>query len=387
MTLQLTEDQRMVQELARSFAEREAGPRADELDKTGRFPAQSIQKMAEIGLMGLTIPERYGGAGLDELCKVLAITEIARGCASTAEILAVHSFVSEIILKHGSEAQKEKYLPMAAAGGVGAFALTEPNAGSDAGSIRTRAVPDGDGYILDGSKCFISNMGEGEGDYVVVFALTDPEQGTRGMTAFLLDRDTPGFRLGKTEEKMGLRGAAVSELIFDGCRVPGSSVLGQVGAGFQIAMSGLDGGRVGIAAQSVGLARAALDEAVTYAKQRIQFGRPIADQQGIQWYLADMATRIEAAQGLVYAAADLRMRGEPAEKAASMAKYYASETAVYVAGLALQIHGGYGYMKDYPIERIYRDARILTIYEGTSEIQKLVIARRLLREHGTEKGG
>lgn len=316
---------------------------------------------------------------MNEVCKVLAVSEIAKACSSTAEFYAVQLLVNGIIVNNGSKEQKEKYLKWALEGGIGAFALTEPGAGSDAGGLQTTAVLDGDEYVINGSKCFISNMGPEEGDYAVVIALTDRAKKTRGMTAFLIDRDTPGFIVGKTEDKMGICGAAVSELIFEDCRVPKSAVLGKIGSGFKVAMSGLDSGRVGIAAQACGEAQAALDLAIAYSKQRVQFNRPISTKQGLQWYLAEMATELRAAQLLTLEAADKRDRNEPAAMSASMAKFYAAETAVKVAGKALQIHGGYGYIKDYAIERIYRDSRILTIYEGTSEVQKIVIAKELLK--------
>ena len=377
---QFTEDQLAIQETIRDFAEKEIRPRAAEVDQSSRFPAETISMLADMGVMGLNIPEAYGGAGLDEICKVLAISEIARCCASTAEILAVHLLVNDIILRQATEAQKAKYLPQAAEGKLGAFCLTEPGAGSDAGALRTRAVRDGEDYILGGTKVFISNFGPEEGSHFVIIALTDPAKGTRGgMTAFLLDRDTPGLYLGKTEDKMGMRGAAVSELILEDCRVGADAVMGREGDGFQIAMGGLDGGRIGISAQAFGLAQGALEEGVKYANERVQFGKPISANQGLQWYIADMATRVEAARLLCLQAASKRQSGEPVSKYASMAKYYCAETATYVCDLALQLHGGYGYMKDYPIERMYRDARILRIYEGTSEIQKIVIAKEVLR--------
>lgn len=375
----LNEDQLMIQQLARDFAQAELAPIAAELDKTGHFPLAIIAKMAEIGFTALNVPEAYGGAELDEVCKVLIISELAKCCASTAEVIAVHTLVNDIFIKHGSEAQKEKYLTAAVQGKIGAFALTEPGAGSDAAAAKTRAVVDGDDYIINGTKCFISNMGKEEGDFVVVIALTDPEQKTRGMSAIVVDRGTPGFSVGKTEEKMGLRAAAVSELIFEDCRVPRSNLIGKEGQGFKIAMMALDGGRVGMAAQGIGVAEAALEASVKYSKERVQFGKPISALQGIQWYLADMATRTEAAKALVFEAAEALADGRPASKLASMAKYLASENAVWVTNKALQIHGGYGYMTDYPIERMYRDARIIPLYEGTSEIQKSVIARELLK--------
>lgn len=378
---QFTEDQESIRQAIRGLAEKEIRPRATEVDRAGRFPAETIAMLADMGVMGLNIPEEYGGAGLDEICKVLAISEVARCCASTAEILAVHLLVNDIILHQASENQKAKYLPMAVEGRLGAFCLTESGAGSDAGGLRTKAVCDGEDYILNGAKVFISNFGPEEGNHFIIIALTDPAKGTRGgMTAFLVGRDTPGLSLGKTEEKMGMRGAAVSELILEDCRVGADAVMGKVGDGFKIAMSGLDGGRIGISAQAVGLAQGALEEGVKYANERVQFGKPISANQGLQWYIADMATRVEAARLLCLQAADKRHRGEPASKYASMAKYYCAETACYVCDLALQLHGGYGYMKDYPIERMYRDARILRIYEGTSEIQKIVIAKEVLKD-------
>ena len=378
---QLTEEQRDIQKMIRKYAQEKIKPLAEEIDREGRFPIENIQGLTEMGILGINIPEEYGGAGMDEICKVLAISEVAKCCASTAEILAVHLLVSDIILKQGTEEQKQEFLPLAAEGKLGAFALTEAGAGTDAGGLLTKAVLKDDSYVINGSKCFISNMGAEEGEFLVVIAITDKDKGTHGgMTAFLVRRDTPGISLGKTENKMGIRGAAVSEIIFTDCVVPMSTVLGKVGDGFKVAMSGLDGGRVGIAAQSLGIAEAALELGVKYIKERVQFGKPLASKQGLQWYLADMATRLEAARLLVYSAAVARMTGgKDISQMASMAKYYASETACYICDLSLQLHGGYGYMKDYAIERLYRDARILRIYEGTSEVQKMVIARHILK--------
>ncbi len=378
---QFNEDQKDLRDLVRDFSEKELKPRAAELDKTSAYPKAAIEQLAEMGIMSVNIPEEYDGAGMDEVCKVLAIEEISRCCGSTAEIVATQLLVNDIIKKNGNEEQKQKYLPLSAQGIIGAFALTEPGAGSDAGGLRTRAVKKGDKYILNGSKCFISNMSQEEGAYAIVITLTDPEKGSRGgMTAFLVDRDAPGFSVGKTEEKHGIHAAAVSELVFDDCEVPESAIMGKVGDGFKIAMSGLEGGRVGMAGFSVGLAQAALEEAIKYTKEREQFKKPIAANQGIQWYLADMATRVEAARLLTYRAASaLDDHLDGIAIMASMAKYYASETATYVADLALQMHGGYGYVTDYAIERIYRDARIARIFEGTSEIQKIVIAKGLLK--------
>jgi len=378
---QFTEDQLAIREIIREFAENEIKPKADELDKTGSYPLETVNALADMGVMGLNIKGEYGGSEMDEICKVIAVSEVARCCASTAEILAVHLMVNDVIQSNANEEQKKKYLPMAAEGKLGAFALTEPNAGSDASGVKTKAVKDEDSYIINGTKCFISNLGPEEGNHIIVLAMTDPDKGTRGgMTAFLVDRDTPGLSVGKTEDKMGIRAAAVSELIMEDCRVPESAILGKLGDGFKIAMSGLDGGRIGIAAQAVGVAQGAMEEGVRYAKERVQFGKPISANQGLQWYIADMATRVEAARLLTLRAACKRNNGKPVSRYASMAKYYAAETACYVCDLALQLHGGYGYMKDYPIERMYRDARIIRLYEGTSEIQKIIIAKDILKE-------
>lgn len=378
MNFKLTEDHEAIIADVRAFAKKEIAPYAAEIDSESRFPAEIIKKMAELGYMGINIPEEYGGAGLDDVYKVLVVREIAKCCASTAEILAVQSLVNDIIIRKGTEEQKKKYLPMVSEGKIGAFALTEAGAGSDAGAVRTKAVSDGDNYIINGSKCFISNMGPEEGDFVVLIALTDPSAGMKGMSAIIVDRGTPGFSIGKVEDKMGIRGAAVSELIFEDCIVPKSNLVGKEGEGFKIAMSALDGGRIGIAAQALGIAEAAIEASIEYSKQRSQFGKPVSALQGIQWYLADMATRTEAAKLLILQAADMRSRGENITKEAAMAKYYASENAVYVTDRAVQIHGGYGYMKDYPIERMYRDARITPLYEGTSEVQKVVISRAVI---------
>ena len=378
MNFTFTEEQIAARDLMRDFAQNEVKPIAEELDKTGRFPAEIFAKLAELGLMGLNIPEEYGGAGLDEIAKILCIEEIAKCCSNCSEVYAVQMLVNDIINRNGTEEQKKKYLGMACEGKIGAFALTEPSAGSDANGVKTKAVKDGDDYILNGTKCFISNMGPGEGDYAIIIAITDPATGEK--TAFLVDRETPGFSIGKVEDKMGMRAAAVSELVMVDCRVSKDQILGKIGGGLKVALGGLDGGRVGISAQSLGICEACLDAAVEYSKQRVQFGKPVCKNQGLQWYMAEMATRIEAARGLVYMAACARMNGDKdSSMRCSMAKYYASETAKFVADRALQIHGGYGYMKDYAIERLYRDARILSIYEGTSEVQKMVIAKAVMK--------
>ncbi len=378
MDFTYTEEQEMVRELAATFAKNYVAPLSEQMDVDNTMPHHIIDKMAELGFMGISIPEEYGGAGMDEVSKALVIMEIAKVDASVAELLAVHTLTSDIFLKRGTEEQKKKYLALGASGKVGAFALTEPGAGSDASAAKTKAISDGDDYIINGTKCFISNMGPEEGDYVILIALTDPSAGTKGMSAIVVDRNTPGFSVGKLENKMGLRGANVSELIFQDCRVPKSNLLGKEGEGFKIAMAALDGGRIGMASQAVGIAEGAIDLAVAYAKERVQFKKPISANQGIQWYLADIATSTEAAKMLTLQAADLRQRGQNIGKLAAMAKYYASENAVTVTNKALQIHGGYGYMKEYAIERMYRDARITTLYEGTSEVQKMVISRAVL---------
>ena len=378
MDFTYTEEQEMVRELAATFAKNYVAPLSEQMDIDNTMPHHIAEKMAELGFMGIKVPEEYGGAGMDEVSKALVIMEIAKVDASVAELLAVHTLTNDIFLKRGTEEQKKKYLALGASGKVGAFALTEPGAGSDASAAKTKAISDGDDYIINGTKCFISNMGPEEGDYVVLIALTDPSAGTKGMSAIVVDRNTPGFSVGKLENKMGLRGANVSELIFQDCRVPKSNLLGKEGEGFKIAMAALDGGRIGMASQAVGIAEGAIDLAVAYAKERVQFKKPISANQGIQWYFADIATSTEAAKMLTLQAADLRQRGQNIGKLAAMAKYYASENAVTVTNKALQIHGGYGYMKEYAIERMYRDARITTLYEGTSEVQKMVISRAVL---------
>ena len=378
--MKLTDEQKDIQSLIRDFAQKEIAPLAAEIDEQSRFPAETIQQLADMGFMGLCVPEEYGGGGMDEITKCLVIIELAKACASTAVIVDVHYLVSDIIMHMGNEEQKAKYLPLACEGKLGAFCLTEPGAGSDAGGLRTKAVKDGSDYIINGSKCFITNCGPDEGEFFVVIALTDSEKKTHGgMTAFLVDRSNPGISIGKTEHKMGIHGSQTSEVILTDCRVPESAILSKIGDGFKIAMIGLDGGRIGIASQAVGIAEGALAEAIKYSKEREQFGRPIGKNQGLQWYIAEMATRAEAAKMLVMEAADLRERGEDCTTVAAMAKLFAGEAACFVTDLALQIHGGYGYMKDYPIERMYRDARITRIYEGTSEVQKMVIARNVMK--------
>jgi len=383
MDLKLTEEQEMVRKMARDFAQKEVAPIAAEMDEKGEVPFGNIKKMGRLGLLGLTAPEEYGGGGADTVSYVVALEEIAKACASTAVVMAVqNSLVNYALARFGTEEQKRKFLvPLAQGEKIGAYALTEPEAGSDAAAIRTRAVRDGDEYVINGTKHFITNGGFA--DIVILYATVDPSKGYRGITAFIVEKGTPGFSTGKEENKMGIRATNTCELIFQDCRVPVANRLGDEGQGFKIALSALDAGRIGIGAQAVGIAQAAYEAALEYAKTRVQFGQPIAQLQAIQWMLADMATRIEAARLLVYKAAlakdEAQKTGARFSKEAAMAKLFASETAGFVTDCALQIHGGYGYMKDYPLERYYRDARITRIYEGTNEIQRLVIARSILR--------
>lgn len=379
MDFQFTKAQEMLQKVAREFAENEVGPLAAEVDRTGIYPKETFEKMAKIGFTGIGTPIEYGGSGGNDIDKVIVVNEIAKKCAATAAILSIHTIFAQGILKFGTEEQKKKYLPMMAEGGcLGAFALTEPNAGTDAGAAKTTAILDEETgeYVINGTKCFIS--GGAQAQAVLVFALTEPVKGLKGMSAIIVEKGTPGFTYGKIEEKMGIHGSETAELIFDNCRVPKENLVGKLGKGFNIAMTCLDGARIGVAAQALGIAEGAFEESVKYAKERVQFGKPIAELQGIQWYLAEMATKIEAARWLIYYAASLKNSGKPFTKEAAMAKFNASTVAREVTNLALQIHGGYGYMKDYPLERMYRDAKITEIYEGTSEVHKVVISRAVL---------
>ncbi|MCP4753975.1 MAG: acyl-CoA dehydrogenase, partial [Proteobacteria bacterium] len=348
--------------------------------RTKEFPADNLKKMGELGLMGMTIPPEYDGEGADTVSYVLALSEIAYSCASTAVVMSVHnSIVCESLNKFGSEDQKKRYLiPLTAVDMIGAFALTEPHAGSDPVSQSTTAVRDGDDYVLNGTKRFITS-GRNSG-LVVVTAKTDESEKHRGISAFLVRKETPGLNVGHTEEKMGLRASDTTDLLFEDCRVPVEDRLGAEGDGFKIAMAALDCGRIGIAAQSIGVAQAALDAAVDYAKQREQFGQKISKFQGLRWMIADMATEIEAARQLMFSAAAMKDRGEKFTTEASMAKLFASEMVNRVTAKAVQIHGGYGFTKDYAVERLYRDARVFTIYEGTSEIQRIVISNQVLSD-------
>ena len=378
MSFELTEEQKMIRAMVREFARTEILPTAAERDRTKEFPRESLRKMGELGLLGMNVPAEYNGAGVDTVSYSVALQEVAYACASTAVIMSVHNSVAcGPIYLFGSDYLRETYLkPLAAGKMIGSFAVTEPGAGSDPASQKSRALKDGDSYVINGNKVLITT---GKNSNVtVVTAYTSRERKHRGISAFVVEKGTPGFSVGREEEKMGLCASDTVELIFEDCRVPKENLLGKEGDGFVIAMASLDGGRIGIASQSVGLAQACLDAAVTYAKERIQFGKPIAQFQAIRWMIADMATEIEAARLLTFNAAAMKDRGENFSAAASMAKVFASEMANQVAYRALQIHGGYGYIKDFPVERYYRDARVLTLYEGTSEIQRTVISNHLL---------
>ncbi|MEM0466553.1 MAG: acyl-CoA dehydrogenase [Candidatus Thermoplasmatota archaeon] len=379
MQLELTEQQKMIKNMVRDFAEKEIAPHAKELDKKEEYPSAILKKMAELGLLGVFIPTEYSGAGLNALSYAIIIEEISRKCAATGVITSVHnSLAASPIIHYGTEEQKKKYLPLLAKGEkIGAFAGTEPNAGSDLGAMQTTAVRKGDHYIINGQKTFITS-GPKAG-IIIVFAVTDKTAGTKGISAFIVENTMKGFKVGNTFQKLGINASLTSELIFENMHVPKENLLGKEGEGFKIALSTLDGGRIGIASQAVGIAQAALDESIEYAKQRQQFGKPIAQFQAIQWMIADIATRIEAARYLVYSAAYKKDKGERYSKEAAMAKLFASETAMDAVIKAVQIHGGYGYTKEYTVERLFRDAKITEIYEGTSEVQRMVIASNILK--------
>ncbi|QEK37372.1 MULTISPECIES: acyl-CoA dehydrogenase family protein [Acinetobacter] len=371
------EEQVLIQDMAKSFAQEQIKPYASEWDRQGTFPAQALQQMGQLGFMGMLVPEEWGGSATGNLAYVLALEEIAAADGATSAIMSVHNSVGCVpILKFGTEEQKQQFLvPLAKGEMIGAFALTEPHTGSDAAAIKTRAVKDGDHYIINGAKQFITS-GHNAG-VIIVFAVTDPSAGKKGMSAFLVPRNTPGYEVIRVEEKLGLHASDTCQIALTDVRVHKSMLLGKEGEGLKIALSNLEGGRIGIAAQAVGLARAALEEATRYAKERVAFGKPIFEQQAVSFRLASMATEIAAARQLVHQAARLKEAGQPCLTEASMAKLFASEMTERVCSNALQIFGGYGYLKDFPIERIYRDARICQIYEGTSDIQRLVIARSL----------
>jgi len=380
MTFKLNEEQLMIQSMVRDLARTEFAPKAMERDKTKEFPADNLKKLGELGLMGMMVPPEYGGSGADTISYVLALAEVAYACAATAVVMSVHnSIVCESILRSGTEDQKKNYLPRLASGEIlGAFALTEPNAGSDPSSQTTKAVFEGDSYVLSGTKRF-TTTGKNAG-LVIVTAKTDETARHKGISAFLIEQDTPGLTVGPLEDKMGLRASDTADLIFEDCRIPAENRLGNEGDGFLIAMTGLDGGRIGIAAQSLGVARAAFDAAVQYAREREQFGRAISKFQGLRWMIADMATEIEATRLMMLSAAEMKDNGENYTLQASMAKLFASEMVNRITAKAIQIHGGYGFTKEYPVERYYRDARVFTIYEGTSEIQRVVISNLIFRD-------
>ena len=380
MDFSLTEDQKMLRTMVRDFAEKELEPIAAEIDEAATFPAASVRKAAEIGLMGIGYPEKYGGSGGGAIEQVITFEEVARVCAATAVvIIASNELTGHPIYVHGNEEQRQQYLaPLLRGEKLGAFGLTEAGAGSDVASMVMTAKRKNGGYVLNGNKLFITNGAEA--DIIVTFATVDRSQGYRGVTAFIVEKDTPGFSVGKHERKLGIRASSTAELVFEGCFVPEVNRLGDEGRGFRIALESIDSSRIGIAAQAVGIAQGAFDKSLDYAKERQQFGEPIANFQAIQWMLADMATQIDAARLLTYRAAYLKDQGLKFIKEASMAKVFAAETAMSVTTKAIQVHGGYGYTKDYPVERYFRDAKITEIYEGTSEMQRMTIARQLLRD-------
>jgi butyryl-CoA dehydrogenase len=383
MTLALTDEQKMIRTMVREFARDVVAPGAAERDRTKTFPAEILRQMGELGLMGMMIPPQYGGSGADTVSYVLALAEIAGACAATAVVMSVqNSIVCESLHRFGSEAQKQRYLvPLAKGEKIGAFALTEPDAGSDPVSQSTRAAHDGDGYLLNGTKRFITSGRNAQ--ILLVTAKTQPALKHKGISTFILTRDDPGFKAGHMEDKLGLRASDTTDVVLSDCRIPADRLLGDQGQGFTIAMQGLDGGRIGIAAQSIGVATAALDAAVAYTTQREQFGRKVSKFQGLRWMIADMATELEAARQLTLSAAAMKDRGEDYTRQASMAKLFASEMVNRVTARALQLHGGYGYTKEYPVERYYRDARVFTIYEGTSEIQRVVISNHIFKDKRT----
>ena len=384
MNVELTQEQQMVQAMAREFAEGEVRPIAAEIDREARFPHETVKRMGALGLMGIMVPERWGGSGGDTVAYVVAVEEIAKACGSHAVIMSVNnSLYCDPLLKYGTDAQRERFLtPVAAGHAHGCFALTESQAGSDARNQATLATRDGDSYVLNGKKQFISTGREAS--FALVFGQTDRAKAHHGISAFVVEKGAPGFGVSKTEDKLGIRASDTAELVFEDCRVPAANRLGEEGMGFKIALAAIDGGRIGIAAQALGIAAGAYERSLAYARERKSFGVPIGQHQMVQWMLADMATAIEAARLLTLRAAFLKDRGEPFGPEAAMAKLFASETAMRVTTDAVQVHGGYGFIKEYQVERHFRDAKITQIYEGTSQIQKLVIARHLLS--GTAAG-
>ena len=383
MSIQLTDEQLMIQSMVRDFAREVIAPTAADRDKNKAFPAENLKRLAELGFMGMMVPPEYNGSGADTVSYVLALAEVAYACAATAVVMSVHnSIVCESILRYGSEAQKQQWLKRLATGELlGAFALTEPHAGSDPLRQSTKAVRDGDEYVLNGTKRFITTAKNA--GLIIVTAKTDEAARHRGISAFIVPQGAAGLVVGHLEDKMGLRASDTADLIFEDCRVPAENLLGSEGEGFKIAMTALDGGRIGIAAQSVGVAQAALDAAVQYTKEREQFGQSISKFQGLRWIVADMATEIEAGRQLMLSAAAMKDRGVNFSMQASMAKLYASEMVNRVTARAVQMHGGYGFIREYPVERFYRDARVFTIYEGTSEIQRIVISNHIFQDKRT----
>ncbi|HSY59091.1 MAG TPA: acyl-CoA dehydrogenase [Terriglobales bacterium] len=381
MNLELTEEQQLLQRTVREFAEAEVKPFAKEVDETGRFPRDTIKKAAELGLTGVAIPENYGGAGMDHISYTIVIEEISRVCASTSVILSVqNSLYCDPVYRFGTEEQKQKFLvPFASGEKIGCYALTEPQAGSNAAALTTKAIRKGDSYVVNGTKAWITNGGAA--DAVIAYVNTQPEKGEKGITALVIEKGTPGFSVGKEEKKLGIHGSACTELVFSDCVVPAANRIGNEGEGYKVALSTLDGGRIGIASQATGIAQGAFEAALSYAQQRQAFGHPIADFQAIQFMLADMATEIDAARLLARRAAWKQDSGARFSMEAAIAKLFASEMSTRVAHKAIQIHGGNGYSSEYPVERAYRDTRITEIYEGTSEIQRLVIASWVLRSY------
>lgn len=379
MDFSLSKKEQLFLQMIKEFAEKEVKPIAAEVDEDERFPEETVEKMANLGILGINIPTEFGGAGSSNLMYIMAVEELSRVCGTTGVIVSAHtSLCAAPILHFGTQEQKMKYLPALASGkSLGAFGLTEPNAGTDASGQQTIAVEMDDCYLLNGTKIFITNA-QYASTYIII-AMTDKSKGTKGISAFIVDADTPGFSVGKKEKKMGIRGSATCELIFENCRIPKENLLGKVGEGFKIAMWTLDGGRIGIASQALGIAQGAMDETVKYTKERKQFGKSLSQFQNTQFQLADMETKVVASRLLVYKAATLKDNGQAYSVAAAMAKLFAAETAMEVTTKAVQLHGGYGYTREYPVERMMRDAKITEIYEGTSEVQRMVISASLLK--------
>jgi butyryl-CoA dehydrogenase len=379
MRIELTDEQAMVRDMAREFAQEHVAPIASEIERDARFPHETVKRMGELGLLGIMVPETWGGSGADTVSYVVALEEISKACASHAVVMSVNnSLYCDPVWKYGTDEQRARFLKPAASGhALGCFALTEPEAGSDARNQHTVAVRDGNDYVITGRKLFISTGREAS--YALVFAQTDTARAHRGISAFVVEKGTPGFSVSKTEDKLGIRASDTAELVFDGCRVSAANRIGEEGRGFHIALATLDGGRIGIAAQAVGIAAGAYERSVKYARERKAFGVPIGEHQMVGWMLADMATAIEGARLMTLKAATLKDAGQPYTKEASMAKLFAAETAMKVATDAVQVHGGYGFIREAEVERYFRDAKITQIYEGTSQIQQLVIAREVLR--------